>query len=482
MSNYKLHDNYDIIIIGGGSAGCGAAYALRETCLKDNLKVLLIDQYPLLGGTSTNAWVNCFAATPDAPYMEPVFQYLLKNNEAKYVDENYQDIEHLNNYNNTLLHKNYTKDNIELSICVSPIALSNKYESDLKQSNIQIIKECKFINVSNVENGYVKEIIIRIGTKDYNIKSKIFIDSSGNDVLFRSALDPASEGIDYYIGRDSNDRYQQSHGFHEKSAGSDNQSEDLNLPTLMYRITKGKENLPIEPLFGEDAVLYSSPDNKYIYVNSISLLSDKNSGILIIKNGENYVKKMISPRIIYHWKQIKISQKEKLQKWNLQNKKYDNTASMLGIRETYRANCERILNENSLTIPFYNYKKETDNLNRIIAIGNHPVDIHTTQGIKPSIKVIPYGVPYGCLIPKKLKNVLIASRGAGFTHLAAASFRLNKDMGQIGWAAGKAALQYLHENLNDFRTINVETLWEKMDFHKTINKISILLNSEYCKK
>ena len=70
----------------------------------------------------------------------------------------------------------------------------------------------------------------------------------------------------------------------------------------------------------------------------------------------------------------------------------------------------------------------------------------------------PYGVAYGCLVPKKLANVLVASRGAGFTHIGAATFRLNKDIAQIGWVAGKAALMFCEGGLENVRDVDVSIL------------------------
>ena len=51
----------------------------------------------------------------------------------------------------------------------------------------------------------------------------------------------------------------------------------------------------------------------------------------------------------------------------------------------------------------------------------------------------PYGVPFRCLIPRGIGNLLVACRGAGFSALAASSCRLTRTMMQLGQAAGAAA-------------------------------------------
>lgn len=58
----------------------------------------------------------------------------------------------------------------------------------------------------------------------------------------------------------------------------------------------------------------------------------------------------------------------------------------------------------------------------------------------------PYGVPYRCLIPKGFQNLLIASRAAGFSSLAASSCRLSRTMIQLGQAAGTAACLAARDN------------------------------------
>jgi len=76
----------------------------------------------------------------------------------------------------------------------------------------------------------------------------------------------------------------------------------------------------------------------------------------------------------------------------------------------------------------------------IIAIADHAVDIHnTTESNRCAEPKEPYGIPFRCLIPKGWQNLLVACRGASFTHIAGASCRLTRTMMQIGQAAGTSA-------------------------------------------
>ena len=46
---------------------------------------------------------------------------------------------------------------------------------------------------------------------------------------------------------------------------------------------------------------------------------------------------------------------------------------------------------------------------------------------------------YRCLLPCRTENLMIACRGASFTHIAASSCRLSRTMMTLGQAAGTAA-------------------------------------------
>lgn len=108
-------------------------------------------------------------------------------------------------------------------------------------------------------------------------------------------------------------------------------------------------------------------------------------------------------------------------------------APMLGIRESRRVVCEKMLTENDIVAGLH---RQTDP--DIIAIADHAMDRHGESGGCPEL-AHPYGVPFRCLIPKGWKNLLVAGRAAGFSSIAASSCRLTRTMMQLGQAAGTAA-------------------------------------------
>jgi len=448
---------YDIIIIGAGASGIGCAYAL----INSGMKVLLIDKYNTIGGTHINAWVNIHAATPAPPFLKPIIEKAIINKCATYLNGDYHPYSSSEfiSYEMSLLHSQHSKfGGKEVNLCFDPEYLRDIYISDFNNGGVEIKTTILVTGVVNCKDGIVESISTKnMRTSEINhFYAKAFIDCSTDNIIIKGC------GIDMMVGSDGYKDFEQEYGFIEHNNKNPLGSKfDLNYPTLMYRCKEGNFEQLEQKGFTEDALIYSCPDNRF-YINTISYLQI-NGFDAMFKPDESYLE--LTNRVRAHWSAIKSNKNNaRLLYYHLENKKFDSYAPMLGIRETYRIKAERLLNENDL------YKKvssknikDGDLLDRIIAVGNHPVDIHGSNATNVDTNAInknlhPYGVPYGCIIPRGLKNVLVASRSSGFTHIAASSFRLNKDMMQLGWAAGHSAKLFMRCPINDFRVIDIDLL------------------------
>ncbi|WP_119678026.1 FAD-dependent oxidoreductase [Indioceanicola profundi] len=78
-----------------------------------------------------------------------------------------------------------------------------------------------------------------------------------------------------------------------------------------------------------------------------------------------------------------------------------------------------------------------------IARASYPVDIHNPTGKGTVLKRLPpgewYEVPYRCLLPKGVDNLLVAGRSISGTHEAHSSYRVTPTAVATGQAAGVAA-------------------------------------------
>jgi hypothetical protein len=117
-------------------------------------------------------------------------------------------------------------------------------------------------------------------------------------------------------------------------------------------------------------------------------------------------------------------------------------APALGVREGYRVVTRSILTEQAVRGGLASQSQEP-----VITIADHALDTHGKSTGRSGCAELdmPYGVPYPCLVPKGFSNLLIASRAAGFSSLAASSCRLSRTMIQLGQAAGTAAFVALRD-------------------------------------
>ena len=100
-----------------------------------------------------------------------------------------------------------------------------------------------------------------------------------------------------------------------------------------------------------------------------------------------------------------------------------------------------------------------------IAEGAYEIDVHTPNSDGATFEAIPpgcaYGIPYRCLLPCEVRNLLVPGRALSATHLAAGSLRVMPICMTTGEAAGRAAALACHHG-NDAHRIPVGDLQVSM--------------------
>lgn len=482
----KIQKRYDIVVVGCGAGGIGAAYALKEAtaiCRKKHISVLLVDENEKLGGTHINAWVNVFAATPPAPFEEAIFDSLKQEKGAvEYLQPDYTVFsnDELKNitFRNTYMEQLFLKDNRKEALVSYDVeALTEKYMSDLNCEPFELVLNTKLISVS-MEGRKVNSLILNNRYNDsFEVFASVFIDATGDGILCRLAKS------DYYLGEDGRQTFLKKYGF-EESAAPVSPMNYLNVPTLMYKIEKGEEDLSnIDAAYSFDSLVYNNPNRYFSYVNSVHYLEE--AGASVITEGKKVVYDRMVGKTMRHWKTIKAVADihPPYKNYNLSKKRYSSAAPMLGVRETYRICCRRMLNENDLIKKISKNCGRGDNiLDSIIAIGNHSVDIHGVSNLnKKILRRMPYGVSYGSIVPDNLDNVFIACRASGFTHIAAASIRLTRNIMQIGYAAGKASAYMIDQGSSKSTDVDVDKFYgsEYFDVESLFSSVYSMIDVKY---
>lgn len=125
----------------------------------------------------------------------------------------------------------------------------------------------------------------------------------------------------------------------------------------------------------------------------------------------------------------------------------------IGVRET-----RRIIGEYMLT------GKEIADGKRfkdVIARNSTPMDIHSPEGNQIWVQVKPYDIPYRCLVPRNIDNLLVAGRCISVTHEALASVRFIPCCMATGHAAGAAAAMAVKQGVSP-RHIKIVDLQENL--------------------
>ncbi len=133
------------------------------------------------------------------------------------------------------------------------------------------------------------------------------------------------------------------------------------------------------------------------------------------------------------------------------------TATQIGVRES-----RRIVGEYTLTRADILERRTFEDA---IARSAYPIDIHNPSGSGTTTHRLPsgtsYEIPYRCLVPLAIDDLLVAGRCISTTHEALASTRLTPTVMTLGQAAGTAAALSLGAGVSP-RALDARTLRERL--------------------
>ena len=433
----------DVCVVGAGSAGVAAAI----TAAREGARVALVERQKKLGGTGTNAFVSNWEGGPGDAVARELFERMKAAGGAgvakeyphdqinapmglKIVDENEP-------YENSLS-RAFPPEGGYRSVAYLPDAFDKAARDMLDETNrVEILDETTFFKAEpNVDKTRVESILCETKTGDIlRVKARVFIDSTGDVWLCRSL------GLKTRLGVDRRADF-------DESGAPEFTSITLNAIARCYMIEpreNPKRQEPVDAPFPQCAYV-SGWINGPRCVNMLTTLP----GASLVELGYDECMKRSEDVVRAHWSWLQSQP-------GFENYELTQIAPMLGIREGYRVETKYVLRESDLAQGWENQPHDD-----MIAVADHPCDIHGEGGVLTSVKTA-YGVPFRCLIPKSdYANLLVACRGAGFSKIAASSCRLQRTMIQLGSAAGIAAAWAMRER-GEVEKINVDALVKKID-------------------
>lgn len=434
--------DFDLVVIGAGSGGIGAALAAGRL----GLNVLLVERSDKIGGNAAVSGVSVwemgvggtgipfdiYRELKQIPQSVGIYTF---NRHCAWKDENGQSqfpagaeltldpnlkyVDSLRRYGaRSLADEEEFVRRYWHGVPFEPAIYQEVVERMMQDTGrITILKNTAFTE-ANCEDGKLTSVVLSNGQ---TIKASYFIDATNGGYLCQAC---ACETL---FGQEGKEK------FNEPDA-PEHPTQMINGVSLIFRISP-QDHAAIEPLPAE------IPSDCW-WRDEFPLTSmvqypngDFNINMLPTMGGEEFmawdkstVYEECRKRSWAHWHYLQTTYPE----FQYYRRSYEFIA--LGVRETHRIVGEYVLTEHDL-LQGINRQSHPD----IIALSDHPMDLHGIEKSGCTELEQPYGIPYRCLIPKGFSNLLIASRSASFSSLAASSCRLSRTMMQLGQAAGTAA-------------------------------------------
>jgi hypothetical protein len=424
----------EVCVIGGGSGGTGAAVAAARA----GAKVVLLERDSCLGGTATNGMVCVWRPVAGSNGIPRELFREMRKDPLGVADVRYEVTTHGSRTVNGKLLKG-------TGIPFEPRAMDYATRTLLEATGrCQTLLATTFCRAER-ENDSIRAVEAWFAGKRLRIEADVFIDCTGDgDVC-------ADAGCASHLGEDPRSLY------HEPNA-PETARLILNGLTLCYRITdtgeKQKPYLPAGVDVGKctlSACLDRMPNGDRV-VNVVPMLP----GNAILHCEYSELMRKAQHRVLDHMYQLQNLPADHPMTRSIKNRDLSTwtisaIAPRIGVRETRRIVTDYVLRETDLDAGVARQGHRD-----VIAIADHSVDLHA-RGVKFRTLEGPFGIPYRCLLPQGVRNLMIACRASGFSHIAAASCRLQRTLLTLGQAAGTAAALAVKNHV-DLRQIDVGQL------------------------
>ena len=397
-----MRNKFDLIVVGGGFAGVAAAISAA----KQNIDVLLIEKYNSLGGAAVNSLVM--------PFM-PFWTHMTKKEEKVFLSGDIF-LEIIAEMNKISGHKEISIgfDEEILKLVLNRMAL--KYGVNLLFNTT--------VTQAVVSNGKITSVKALGKSLPLELFADNFIDATGDAELSMLA------GCSFKVGREK-DELCQPMTLCFRMSGVDKKKFCQNQSKInpLYNQFKQK-GLIKNPR--EDVLIFGNFNDGVLHFNSTRIVKRNPTDPFEVTKAEIEAREQVF--------ELHNFLKENIE--GFENSRVLSTALQIGIRESRKIDGEYTLTVEDL--------KTLARFDDAIAVANYDIDIHNPEGSGTSHYYFEdgqwYEIPYRCLIPKNMNNLLVAGRCISSTHEAQASYRIMPFCAELGQAAGTAVAVAVKNN------------------------------------
>ena len=392
-------NHFDLIVVGGGQAGCAAALAGA----RGGLSVLLIEAAGALGGSA----VNCLV-TPFMPFVTKVKE----NGEEKTFALSRGIFEELHNAYKADGIYSEAKDSMDINEETMKIVLDRK----MREVGVSVLFHAKLCGVSK-EGRSVKSVSIATVGGVMEFVADVFIDATGDATL------SAFAGVAFRLGR-STDSLCQPMTLCFRLLNVDKEAMWKSHGEIQARYKKFQRGGKIKNP-RENVLIFDTRLPGVVHFNTTRIVKHDPTDPFSVSEAEALAREQVLEMFRFLKENFECFRDAEMMM----------TASSIGVRESRMIEARHVLTQEELVAGTH--------FPDGIAAGNYDIDIHSPDGSGTSHYYFPpgvfYTIPYRSLLPREFDNLVVAGRCIGATHEAQASIRIMPICVCMGEAAGTAA-------------------------------------------
>jgi len=430
--NKMFQLKYDLDVIVGCPGGLSAAISAA----REGAKVLLVERSSMLGGAAASG-------LGVLGYLDSKGRKSLGGLAQEYIDR-------LEEYQAAIGHYRCPVHNSITPI--SPEMFKIVAVEMCKEAGVELLFNCELIDVM-VDNGRVVKVAVYGKCTRVEIEAKIFIDGTGDGDLAYMA------GAEYISGQDETGIMQPSTlmftvtGFDlekffkyieenpEEAGIKESYAEGYNLD--FFRSTRGLCFIGLNNLVkkARDNGEFDIPRNQFIYIktpdeaqlaiNTVRIINIDGSDIFQLSRGLEEGYRQVLQLLKFMRKYIP----------GFENCRITHISPSLGVRESRHFIGKKRLTRDEM----YAYTNSEDT----IALCAYNVDIHSGTADHIDLYKLeqPFGIPYGCLVPKSIDGLLLTGRIISVDSTVFGAARVMGPIMAAGEAAGIAAAICVKRNI-----------------------------------